>query len=596
MYKLIDFKTKKEVKSQNLVFTGERGPWEVQMDIAEIKKSINQTYFRSTPPSNAKYLSFMPIKNHDKFVTLSEGGTPLIPSRKIGHYLGIDLYFKYEAQNPTGAFKDRGSAVEATIAKELGAKAIIVASTGNMAASCACYAAAANIPCFVIVPEGTPSAKLAQVISYGGKIVQIKGSYNDAVKVAKEAAENLGFYLAGDYAFRVEGQKTAAFEVCDQLFFDSPDYVIVPMGCGTNITSYGKGFREYQELGFIKKLPRLIGVQAEGASSIVNAFRKKRGDVESLASLNTIASAIAVNYPLDGARALYEISTSRGEAHTVNDQEMLEAQYNLAKEEGLYVEVSSASSLAILYKLIKQKKLIGKKVVCVLTGNGLKDSTPILKIAIKPPTIYPDIKDFLTLYKNSFFEGKNVTFTDKNTVLFSTTADNKTIKMNALKYFNVNLTDQYIHTMYEKIKEFLKKGKAVTFSDFQDILQDALEKPGDLKEKIFKVLYFTVTTSMDKKPHATVSIELNGEVLSNSADGTGPVDAVINALQKAAGSAMEFILVDYNVDIRSTGADAVVHAEIKLSQNGMISLGQGASPDIIQASIEAFENAYNGFY
>lgn len=596
MYKLIDFKTKKEVASKNLVFTGERGPWEVRMDIAEIKKTINQTYFRSTPPSNAKYLSFMPIKNHDKFVTLSEGGTPLIPSRKIGRSLGIDLYFKYEAQNPTGAFKDRGSAVEATIAKELGAKAIIVASTGNMAASCACYAAAANIPCFVIVPEGTPSAKLAQVISYGGKIVQVKGTYNDAVKVAKDAAENLGFYLAGDYAFRVEGQKTAAFEICDQLFFDTPDYVIVPMGCGTNITSYGKGFREYSELGFIKKLPRLIGVQAEGASAVVNAFKRGKKDVESLSSLNTIASAIAVNYPLDGARALYEISTSHGEAYTVNDQEMLEAQYNLAKEEGLYVEVSSASSLAILYKLFKQKKLFGKKVVCVLTGNGLKDSTPILKIAIKPPTIYPDIKDFLTLYKNSFFEGKSVTFTDKNTVLFSTTVDIKTIKMNALKYFNVNLSEQYIHAMHEKIREFLKKGKAVTFSDFQDILQDSLEQPGDLKEKIFKVLYFTVTTSMDKKPHATVSIELNGEVLSNSADGTGPVDAVISALRKAAGSAMEFTLNDYNVDIRASGTDAVVHAEIKLSQSGMISLGQGVSPDIIQASIEAFENAYNGFY
>ena len=219
LYKLREFTSKKEVTPSNHVFTGPDGPWEVVMDLDSIKSRINEDYFRNSPPLVSKYLPLMPIKDHAKFISLKEGSTPLIESKVIGPELGIDLYFKLESQNPTGSFKDRGSAVELTIAKELGVKAITVASTGNMAASCSCYAAAALLPCFIFVPEDTPASKISQSIAYGGRIVQIKGTYNDAARMAKAVAEQLGFYLAGDYAFRVEGHKTAAFELLDQLYF-----------------------------------------------------------------------------------------------------------------------------------------------------------------------------------------------------------------------------------------------------------------------------------------------------------------------------------------------------------------------------------------
>lgn len=596
MYQILDYKTRKPVKPKGFVYTGENGPWDVVMDLELVKKQINEAYFRRTPPYNSKYLPLMPIKNHARFVSLSEGGTPLIPSRKIGKKLGIKLYFKLEAQNPTGAFKDRGSAVEMTVVSELGAPAVIVASTGNMAASVACYAAAAGIPCFIVVPEGTPPTKLAQAISYGGKIVQVKGSYNDAVYVAQTVAEKLGFYLAGDYAFRVEGQKTAAYEVIDQLYYRVPDYVIVPMGCGTNIASYGKGFREYRELGFIDSLPHLIGVQAAGSSSIVNAYDGGDTHVTALTSTNTIASAIAVNYPLDGEKALSEIRGSEGGAYALTDREILEAEYMLSTQEGIFVEASSAASLAGLIKLVEEHNLKGKTVVCVLTGNGLKDPTSILKIATKPPTIYPSTAEFLSLYENSFFEGKNISFVDRETVLFDVSPTDDAIRKHAFKHFQVKLSSAYVEKIKDKIAKFLQKGKHVTFSDFQDILQDILESPTDLKKKkSFEVVDFSVKTSKDTKPQATVEVRFNGTTEKGKAEGTGPVDAVINALRSVGGRKIEFKLTDYNVDIRSSGSDAVVHVELKLERGGKISVGQGASPDIIQASIEAFENAYNSF-
>ncbi|MCB0340338.1 MAG: threonine synthase, partial [Bdellovibrionales bacterium] len=304
MYYLADYVTKSEVKSENFVFTGANHPWEVIMDLDRIRSMINVEYFRKSPPFVSKYLPFLPVKNYSNFVSLQEGATPLIRSKVIGKRLGLDLYFKIESKSPTGSFKDRGSAVEVSVAKEMGAKGIAVASTGNMAASCACYAAAAGIPCFVFVPEDVPQSKLAQVIAFGGRIVQVKGSYNDAATLAHQAAEKLGFYLAGDYAFRVEGAKTAAFELIDQFYFQVPDAVLIPMGCGTNLAAYHKGFREFLSLGYIDRLPQLVGVQATGASAIVNSFHKGTNTIDALGEVNTIASAIAVPNPLDGTKAL----------------------------------------------------------------------------------------------------------------------------------------------------------------------------------------------------------------------------------------------------------------------------------------------------
>lgn len=595
MYSLIDFTTKKTVTAKNFIFTGEKNPWEVVMDIEQIRSKINVDYFMKSPPYVSKYLPFMPIRDYSSFVSLNEGSTPLLKSRVIGESLGIDLYFKIEMQNPTGSFKDRGSAVDLTVARELGAKGIVLASTGNMAASCSCYAAAAKMPCFIFVPEDTPASKLSQAISYGGRIVQIKGTYSQAAALAEKVAGELGFYLGGDYAYRVEGQKTAAFELIDQLFYRVPEMVMIPIGCGTNVAAYAKGFSEYQQLGFIDSIPQLIGVQATGASSVVNAVNAGSHEIKALPSIETIAGAIAVNYPLDGVKALEGIYKSGGTALAVSDREMLEAQYLLAKEEGLFVEVSSASSIAALKNLAQQQDIKGKTIVCVMTGGGLKDPSSILKIAIKPPTINPDINNFLSLYRNSFFDGRTISFVDRAATLFTKTPSRDEIRACLFEHFNITYADFQLDKIILVIGQFLSKGKSITFADIQDIVQDVLEKvESPVAARQLKVVDFSVATGKDKKAEATVTVTVGGKEFCTSASGVGPVDAILAALSVACGDKQGYELSDYKVEIRGTGADAVVFVGLKLKHDGIVSVGSGASPDIIQASIVAFETAYNG--
>lgn len=596
MYQFVDFVTKQKVQPQGLIFTGETSPWELLMDLEAIKAKLNLDYFKIAPPGLSKYLPLLPVQNGSEFVSMREMATPLVRSKRLGKALGLDLYFKIEGKNPTGSFKDRGSAVDVSVAKEFAAKAIILASTGNMAASCACYAAAAKLPCFVLVPEGVPVGKLAQVIAFGGHIVQVKGSYNEAARLAESIARKMGFYLAGDYAFRVEGQKTAAFEIVDQLFFQEPEVVIVPIGCGTNIAAYAKGFREYRELGLTEHVPQLIGVQAQGAATVVQSYRQGKTTITPLECVDTIASAIAVPNPIDGVKALDAIYSTKGKAISVTDQEILQAQYLLSTEEALFVESASAAAFAALLKITAENnEFLNKKVICVLTGDGLKDANVVLKAAIKPPTIYPDEREFWFLYQKHFFDSKNMIFADKNQALFYKEPSLEEIKQKLKQLLDAQYDDTYIFRIQSILGKILRKGKAITISDFQDSIQNALETPRQTAHKIFSVTYFKVITKKDQTPYATVKVQMMGKEQEATSEGVGPVDAAIKALCLACKGQIEFKLVDYKVDIRSEGTDAVVYAELKLVKDHLYSLGRGASPDIIQASIEAFEEAYNGF-
>ena len=477
------------------------------------------------------------------------------------------------------------------MALELGAKGIAVASTGNMAASCACYAAAANLPCFVFVPEGTPVSKLAQTISYGGKIVQVKGTYNDAAVLAEQVALELGLYLAGDYAFRIEGAKTAGFEVIDQLFYHSPDAVVVPMGCGTNLASYGKAFDEYKQLGLITSAPRVIGAQADGARSIVNSFKNKKKTVTPLSELNTIASAISVLHPLDGVKALDVMYKTEGFAESVSEAEILESQYLLAKEEGLFTEASSATAFAVIKKM---PELRGKTVVCVITGDGLKDTSPVLKAAITPPTIKPSVESFLSLYRGDFFKGKTMSFVPSDTKLFSTVPTKSVAKEIIHDVLEQELNDDQLSRSLELITSFIHKGKVITLSDLRDIVQSAIKQIKPPLVHTISIKNFSVTTEKDKSPKAFVEVLMDNTTYEASADGVGPVDAVILALKKACGTGVDFSLENYQVAIRSKGTDAVAVVDMSLARHGKVSAGQGTSPDVIEASIIAFEQAYNG--
>ena len=222
------------------------GPLDVKYDYDHIRNQVNSYVMRNTPPKVIKYLDFFPLNERHQLYSLGEGGTPLHEAKNLGKRLGLDrLYIKNEGLNPTGAFKDRGSFVEINKAKELGYKSVCVASTGNMAASVAAYSAQIGLACYVFVPENTPRGKLAQAISYGSHVIQVRGTYSDAYSLTMKVAEKYKFYLAGDYAFRGEGQKSLAFEVCEQLWFGDIDWMIVPVGMGTNLSYFWKGFKEY---------------------------------------------------------------------------------------------------------------------------------------------------------------------------------------------------------------------------------------------------------------------------------------------------------------------------------------------------------------
>lgn len=380
-FHFINIKTNEEVHDDNKLsrFINTL-PLSVVYDYEYIKKYFSQPSFIKLPIKALKYKQLYPIKQSTKFISLQEGGTPLYLSFNLRKKLGLmNLYFKYEGMNPTGAFKDRGSVVEITSAIEHNAKGVIVASTGNMAASVSAYCARASIPCFVFIPEGTPQTKLAQTLFYGGNIIKIKGTYDQAAVLAQKIAEEFNFYLAGDYVFRTEGQKSQAYEIIEQLNFQVPDYIIVPTGNGTNIFAIWKGFQEYFEMNLIDKLPHMVAVQINSHKPIVTAFEKDLSEITfvkpSISNPKaTIASAIAVNNPLDGNKVLNLLKKSKGIAIAVADEEILKAQMKLASCESLFVEPSSASVIAALTKLMSRDKISkDATVVCLLSGCGFKD-------------------------------------------------------------------------------------------------------------------------------------------------------------------------------------------------------------------------------
>src|SRR5574341_1107208 len=377
-------------------------PLQVTYDYGYIKARLNRYSLKRSPIKALKYLDFYPILNLDMVVSLDEGGTPLYATRRLGERYGLrHLSIKNEGANPTGVFKDRGTLVEITKAKEQGASAIAVASTGNMAASVSAYSSSAGLPCYVLVPEGTAIGKLAQALSYGARLLQVRGTYTDAARLTEAMAERHGFYLAGDYAFRVEGQKSLAFEIIEQLDWQAPAAVIVPTGAGTNLAAIWKGFKEFYELGLIERLPRLVAVQPHGCCPIVSAFNQGREDVVAVEKPVTVASGVAAGDPPDGLKDLAALRESGGCGVILTDAAILEAQQELAHLESIFVEPAGAIPIAALGSLAKTARIRPDEVVvCVATGNGLKDPRAALKVLPSLASIEPtsaEVDKFLKL-------------------------------------------------------------------------------------------------------------------------------------------------------------------------------------------------------
>ena len=326
-----------------------------------------------------RYRDLLPVGEATPPVDLHEGSTPLVESRNIGRSLGIArLYFKYEGLNPTGSFKDRGMVVAVAKAMEEGARVLVCASTGNTSASMAAYAASQRLRAIVVVPAGEIALnKLSQALMYGAKVVALRGNFDQALTTVREMAQQYPVALMNSVnPHRIEGQKTAAFEVCDALG-DAPDYLVLPVGNAGNITAYWKGFREYHAAGRTQVLPRMVGAQADGAAPIVRGMPVEQP--------RTVASAIRIGNPASWEGATTARDESGGLIEAVTDSEILRAQVLLASSEGLFAEPASAAPLALLARLARSGRIErDSTVVVVLTGSGLKDPDAALG-NVEPP-------------------------------------------------------------------------------------------------------------------------------------------------------------------------------------------------------------------
>jgi len=335
-----------------------------------------------------EYREFLPVTEKTPVITLREGNTPLIKAENIRKKLGmdLDLYFKFDGANPTGSFKDRGMTLALSKAVESDSKAVICASTGNTSAAAAAYAATAGIKAIVLIPEGKIAlGKLAQALVHGAHVIQVKGNFDEALSIVKNLVEKYPITLVNSInPLRLEGQKTAAFEVCDQLGF-TPKFHALPVGNAGNITAYWKGYKEYKQARRITSLPIMLGFQAAGAAPLVIGKPVEKPE--------TVATAIRIGNPASWKGAIAARDESGGRIEAVTDHEILTAYRLIASLEGIFCEPAAASSLAGIIKLYKENYFkAGDSIVCTLTGSGLKDPDIVFKISKEPIKVKAEIK------------------------------------------------------------------------------------------------------------------------------------------------------------------------------------------------------------
>jgi threonine synthase len=350
-----------------------------------------------------RYWEFLPVTNRTPIVSLNEGSTPLILSRRLSELAGRGrrVYLKYEGLNPTGSFKDRGMTMAVSKAVERGARLVICASTGNTSAAAAAYAARAGIRCAVILPSGRIAVgKLAQAFAYGAVVIALDGNFDQCLALVREFSNDPGVAVVNSInADRIEGQKTAAFEIVDELG-DAPDLHILPVGNAGNITAYWKGYLEYRRANFASRLPRMVGFQAASAAPIY--FNQV------ITEPQTVASAIRIGNPASWKTAIAAVSESQGAIDIVSDDQILRAQSWLAKSEGVFVEPASAASVAGLMKLlggcpgdISDRIPDEGSIVCTVTGHGLKDIASVLNDNPQPFAARPDKAAVLSILESA---------------------------------------------------------------------------------------------------------------------------------------------------------------------------------------------------
>ncbi|MEG1602647.1 MAG: threonine synthase [Cloacibacillus sp.] len=341
-----------------------------------------------------RYRELLPVTDKTPAITLGEGSTPLVRLGGLSEMLEIELYAKLEGCNPSGSFKDRGMVMAVAKALEGGASALVCASTGNTSASAAAYAAAASVPCFVLLPAGKVAlGKLAQALMYGAKVIAVNGNFDKALEMAREAAEKEGYAIVNSVnPYRLWGQRSGAWEICEALG-KAPDLHAIPVGNAGNISAYWAGYKQYNELGKIENMPRMMGFQASGAAPLVTG--------KPCPAPETVATAIRIGNPVSAHLAKDAVAESHGEFNSVTDEEILAAQLILSSKGGIFAEPASCAPLAGLIKLKKEGKLArGLTAVMILTGNGLKDPDTAMSQVGRPVEIGDNIEELLEVMKS----------------------------------------------------------------------------------------------------------------------------------------------------------------------------------------------------
>jgi len=393
----------RSVEWDKIVYTCPRceGLLEVVYDLDKIE--ISKQSLEGVKESVWKYRSLLPFPPDLKPISIQEGGTALYRCDRLAASIGLDeLYVKHEGLNPTGSFKDRGMTVGVTKALELGMKVVACASTGNTSAALSIYAAKAGVPAVVLLPAGKVAlGKVAQALMHGAKVIGIRGNFDEALTLVRELCEKEQFYLLNSInPYRLEGQKTIGFEIADQLGWRVPDRLVLPVGNAGNITAIFKGFLEFRAVGITDTVPKMCGIQAEGSSPVVDAFSKGKKDIEPERNPETIATAIRIGDPVNAVKALAAIYDSGGLADTVSDDEIIQAQRDLAKLEGIGVEPASAASVAGLRKLVEMGVIAkDESVVCVTTGHLLKDPEEVISVCGAPYEVDARIEDVMRVVR-----------------------------------------------------------------------------------------------------------------------------------------------------------------------------------------------------
>ena len=377
------------------------GPLDVHYHFPSLTKNTfvnrEQTYWR--------YFELLPITDKSNIVSINAGMTPLVKAEKLGKAIGLNnLYIKNDSVNPTFSFKDRPAGVAVSKAKEFGLGSVGCASTGNLASATAAHAAKAGFPCYIFAPSDIEHAKIAQALSYGSHYIAVDGTYDDANRIAAQVGDSKGVGVVNINmrSYYVEGSKTLAYEVAEQLNWQVPDQLIVPTGSGAMLNAICKGFEELETVSLVNQVSQMHMncAQANGCAPIVNAFKKNSTDVVPVESPDTVAKSLAIGDPGDGRYVLKRLKQFNGIAEESNNKEILDAILLLAKTEGIFTEPAGGVSVAVLKKMVEQGQIDKNEItVCYVTGNGLKATESLMEVLPKPEVMQPDIAKILAVVR-----------------------------------------------------------------------------------------------------------------------------------------------------------------------------------------------------